>query len=488
MTAADRIPDRAMEQGGSSRIWPVLMAGGSGTRLWPMSRGLFPKQFMPLAGERTMLQATLERLKGPLFHPPSILCNDDHRFIVAEQLRSLNMTPAALILEPVGRNTAPAATVAALSLIERDAEAVMLLAPADHVISDPQAFHAALLPALEAARAGALVTFGIRPDRPETGYGYIREGEPLPGHPSVRRIASFSEKPDAETAQRYLDEGGYSWNSGLFLMRAQSWLDEVKALAPALLDPAGAAIRESRKDLDFLRLDRDALERAPAVSIDYAVMEKTARGAVVAVDIGWSDVGSWDSLWEIGDRDTSGNVVRGDVLTVDSHHSYLRSESGLLATVGIEGLVVVVTDDAVLVADRTRAQDVRAIVERLKALDRPETLSHSTVYRPWGSFTAVDAGDGFQVKRITVAPGGRLSLQRHARRAEHWVVVKGTATVTRDGAVIELQANQSTYIPIGMAHRLENRQREPLHLIEVQSGAYLGEDDIERLEDVYGRD
>lgn len=475
------------KNGGVRPIWPVLMAGGTGTRLWPASRELFPKQFMALTGDATMFEQTARRLAGPLFGPPVVLCNDEHRFIAAEQLRAAAMEPAAIILEPAGRNTAPAAAVAALYLVERDAEAVMLLAPADHLIADVGGLIKGIELALPAALGGSLVTFGIPPDRAETGYGYIEQDQDVMVTEGVSAVASFTEKPDADTARQYLASGHHYWNSGIFLMGAASYLSELERLRPEILAAARSALENADADLDFLRLDRQAFEAAPNISIDYAVMEPTDKGAVLPLDIGWSDVGSWAALWEMGEKDGTGNVLHGDVEAFGVSDCYLRSDKGLLAVVGLDDIVVVVTDDTVLVAPKNASQEVKTLVERLKRGGRSEPLTHTTTYRPWGSFRNVDAGAGYQVKRITVKPGGRLSLQKHARRAEHWVVVVGTATVTRGEEMVELHANQSTYIPIGMAHRLENRTEEELHLIEVQSGDYLGEDDIERLEDIYGR-
>lgn len=467
-------------------VWPVIMAGGTGTRLWPASRELFPKQFMALAGESTMLAETAARLCGPLFADPVVLCNDEHRFIAAEQMRAAKINADAIVLEPVGRNTAPAAAVAALYLVGRDPEAVMLLAPADHVIADADGFRAGIETALPAARNGSLLTFGITPSRPETGYGYIERGGPA-DTPGVFALTRFTEKPDAATAETYVASGAHLWNSGIFLMRAATYLSELERLHPDILAAAREALAGADTDLDFLRLDGDAFGKSPNISIDYAVMEPTDKGAVVPLDVGWSDVGSWDALWEITDKDNAGNVIRGDVLAEDVRDSYLRSDAGLLSVVGLDDVVVVATDNAVLVAGKKASQDVRKIVDRLRKDGRPETVTHTTTYRPWGSFQNVDVGERYQVKRITVKPGGRLSLQKHAQRAEHWVVVSGTATVTRGEDVLELEANQSTYIPIGMAHRLENKGAETLHLVEVQSGDYLGEDDIVRLEDIYGR-
>lgn len=473
--------------GGTTTIWPVIMAGGTGSRLWPLSRELFPKQFMALAGETTMLQDTARRLAGDGFHPPLVLCGEAHRFIAAEQLRAAGISPEAVVLEPMGRNTAPAIAVAALMLEEKDPGAILLACPADHVISDPAAFISGVETALPAAREGRLVTFGVPPQRAETGYGYIEADEARAVAPGVSAVARFTEKPDRAAAKKMAASGAHAWNSGIFLMAAAAYLAELETHAPAVLDAARAALEGASRDLDFLRLDRAAFKDAPAISIDYAVMEKTDKAAVVRVEMGWSDVGSWAALWEIADKDNAGNAVRGDVAAVGARNSYLRSERGLLAAVDLDGVVVVVTDDAVLVAAKGASEDVKAMVEKLRGKGRSEPLAHTTTYRPWGSFQSVDAGDRFQVKRITVKPGGRLSLQKHARRTEHWVVVAGTATVTRGEEVFALEANQSTNIPVGMAHRLENLAAEPLHLIEVQSGDYLGEDDIERLDDAYGR-
>ena len=471
--------------GGS--VQPVLLAGGTGTRLWPMSRGLFPKQYMALVSSETMLADSAGRLTGKPFGAPILIVNNDHRFIAGEQIRDAGIVPRAIVLEPVGRNTAPAAAIAALMLVESDPAAIMLLAPADHVITNTDAFARAVEAALPAARAGQLVTFGIKPAEAETGYGYIERGEALDGIKGCFRIERFTEKPDAATAETYLHSGHHFWNSGIFLLGAQAYLDELEKHAPAVLKAARAALADAERDLDFIRLDRKALEKAPNISIDYAVMEKTANGIVMPVDIGWSDVGSWTALWQISKKDARGNVLRGDVVSRDVSGSYLRSEKPLLAVIGLEDVIVIATDDAVLVAAKDSAQEVKAIVEQLSSEGRREPVVHTTEYRPWGSYQSIDGDKGFQVKRITVNPGGRLSLQKHAKRAEHWVVVDGTATVTRDGEEMTIKTNQAVYIPIGAEHRLENRTKTPLHLIEVQSGSYLGEDDIIRLDDVYGR-
>lgn len=468
-------------------VQPVLLAGGTGTRLWPMSRGLFPKQFMPLVSDGTMLADSARRLTGKTFGAPIVIVNNDHRFIAGEQIRDAGIEPRAIVLEPVGRNTAPAAAVAALMLLESDPGAIMLLAPADHVIANTDAFARAIEAALPAAQAGQLVTFGIKPAQAETGYGYIERGETVDGIKGCFRIARFTEKPDAETAEDYLNSGNHFWNSGIFLLGAKAYLDELEKHAPAVLKAARAALAGAERDLDFIRLDRKALETSPNISIDYAVMEKTANGIVMPVDIGWSDVGSWTALWQISKKDARGNVLRGDVISREVSGSYLRSEKPLLAVIGLEDVIVIATDDAVLVAAKDAAQEVKAVVEKLSSEGRREPTVHTTEYRPWGSYQSIDGDKGFRVKRITVNPGGRLSLQKHAKRTEHWVVVDGTATVTRDGEEMIVKTNEAVYIPIGAEHRLENRGTAPLHLIEVQSGTYLGEDDIIRLEDAYGR-
>ena len=474
------------------RIHPVILSGGSGTRLWPVSRQLYPKQLLPLIGEDSMLADTALRVGDPArFASPTVICNEEHRFLVAEELRTAGERTGQgggrIVLEPVGRNTAPAAAAAAVHLAAQDPDALMLLLPSDHVIADVDAFVHAVDRAVAAAREGWLVTFGMSPTRAETGYGYIRQGDMLDGLDGCRRVAEFVEKPDRATAERYLADGGYAWNSGMFLLPVHTLLAEMERLQPEALAAARGAVERAREDLDFLRLDTDAFQGAPSISIDNAVMEHTERTAVVPAEIGWSDVGSWASLWEIAEKDGDGNAVSGDVVTQDARNCVLRSDQHLLAAIGIEDLVVVAQDDAVLVVPRDRAQDVGAFAKRLNADGRSEAELHSRVYRPWGSYQGIDLGQRFQVKRLTVSPGSRLSLQSHRHRAEHWVVVEGVAEVTCDDEVFQLQPNQSTYIPLGAVHRLANPGTEPLHVIEVQSGEYLGEDDIERYEDVYGR-
>ena len=467
-----------------SKLKIVLLSGGSGTRLWPLSREAYPKQFLPLAGEHSLLQQTWLRVRDlPGVGAPLVIANEEHRFLVAEQLQALGTKAGALILEPVGRNTAPAIAVAALRARDGGEDPVLLVLPSDHVITDEAAFRAAVLTALPVADEGGLVTFGIVPDAPETGYGYIKAA---PGE-GVRPIERFVEKPDAATAQGYLAAGDYFWNSGMFLFRASRFLAELEQHAPQMLAQCRLALAAARADHDFLRLDRAAFEACPSDSIDYAVMEKTGRGFVLPVSVGWSDVGSWSALADVSTHDAHGNATRGDVIAIDSRNTLAWSERRLVALVGLDDMVVVDTDDALLVARRDRVQDVKHVVAQLKQEARPHAKLHRKVYRPWGSYDGIENGPGFQVKRITVKLGASLSLQMHHHRAEHWIIVSGHARVTCDDNVFELSANQSTYIPLGSKHRLQNVGSEPLELIEVQSGDYLGEDDIVRFEDVYGR-
>ena len=463
-------------------LQPVLLSGGSGTRLWPLSREAYPKQFLALAGEHTMLQETWRRVAPLASSAPIVVANEEHRFLAAEQLRLVGVDHADIVLEPVGRNTAPAVAAAALQAMVDGADPLLLVLPSDHVVRDAEGFRAAVRTAMAAAEGGALVTFGIVPAAPETGFGYIQaaEGE------GVREVLRFVEKPDAATARAYLESGGYFWNSGMFLFRASRYLAELERLRPDMLAAVRQAFSAAARDGDFIRLDREAFAACPSDSIDYAVMEHTAGARVLPVDIGWNDVGSWSALWEVSEQDGDGNAHHGDVIAVDSRNSYAYARR-LVALVGVDDLVVVETDDAVLVARKDRVQQVKEVVARLKSDQRSHAVLHREVHRPWGSYDSIDQDDGFQVKRIKVKPGARLSLQSHKHRAEHWIVVRGTARVTRDNDVFELHANQSTYIPLGAKHRLENPGTQMLELIEVQSGGYLGEDDIVRYEDVYGR-
>ena len=469
-------------------IIPVILSGGSGTRLWPVSRHLFPKQLLPLFGERSLLQETAARLSAEhLFAAPILVANEEHRFIIAEQLRQIGVSPAAMLLEPEPRNTAPAIALAALAIAEEDGSRLMLVLPSDHVIRDVAAFHAAVETGARAAGQGHLVTFGIVPDRPETGYGYVERGAALKRMAGVHAVARFVEKPDAARAADFVSGGKHFWNSGMFLFSADAYLAELGRHAPEMLAACRVAMEGRAPDLGFERPDAAAFAASPADSIDYAVMEKTDRAALVPVDMGWSDVGSWRALWDLAEKDAAGNAMFGDVLAEACAGSLLQAHGPAIAAIGLEDMVVVTTKDAVLVAPKSRAQEVKKLVERLAAEGRTEHLSHPLVYRPWGSYETTDAGPRFQTKRIIVKPGEKLSLQKHHHRAEHWIVVQGTARVTCDDKVMLLTENQSTYIPLGAVHRLENPGRIPLHLIEVQSGAYLGEDDIERLDDTYGR-
>jgi mannose-1-phosphate guanylyltransferase/mannose-6-phosphate isomerase len=476
-------------------ITPLVLSGGSGSRLWPLSRELYPKQLLPLIGERTMLQETILRLNGlqDLVAPPIIVCNEAHRFLVAEQLRQIDCQPAAIMLEPVGRNTAPAVAVAARHWLDVHApdgrtDTVLLVLPADHLIRDPAAFQSAVRSAVNAARGQhQLVTFGITPTHPETGYGYIRAGAATADDNGMLTVEEFVEKPDATTAQEYLGSGRYLWNSGMFMFSARRYLEELAAFNPEMGIACETACARAESDLDFLRLDRETFAACPSDSIDYAVMEKTQHAVVMPLDAGWSDLGTFSSLCEANDTDEHGNVTSGDVMMEGTSNSYVRAEHRLVATVGVKDHIVVETADAVLVAAKDSAQDVKKLVEALKAHNREEATLHREVYRPWGSYDSIDLGSRFQVKRITVNPGATLSLQMHHHRAEHWIVVSGTAEVTCGDRTFLLTENQSTYIPIGTQHRLANPGKLPLELIEVQSGSYLGEDDIVRFQDNYGR-
>ena len=462
-------------------ITPVIMAGGSGTRLWPLSRAAHPKQFLALNGDRTMLQQTVERLSDLPTSELITICNEQHRFLVAEQLREIN-APGKIILEPVGRNTAPAIALAAL--LEKDNDPLLLVLAADHVVADQNAFTEAVLKAVPLAEAGKLVTFGIVPTEPHTGYGYIRAGAAFKGAYSV---ASFKEKPDDETAAGYLRDGGYFWNSGMFLFRASRYLDELKAHQPQILSACEAATSTVSLDLDFVRVDGEAFGACPSNSVDYAVMEKTNEAVVMPLDAGWNDIGSWSSLWEVSKKDGSGNATSGDVKLYDTTNCLVRADDKLVALLGLEDVVVVSTKDVTLVARKDRVQDAKMIAADLEREGRSEWELHREVHRPWGKYDSVDQGARFQVKRISVKPGAKLSVQMHHHRAEHWVVVTGAAKVTRGEETFLLSENESTYIPIGVVHALENPGKEPLEIIEIQSGDYLGEDDIVRFSDVYGR-
>jgi mannose-1-phosphate guanylyltransferase/mannose-6-phosphate isomerase len=485
-------------------LQPVILSGGSGTRLWPLSREAYPKQFLPLTSEHTMLQETVRRLDGlEQEHPhqaigllpPLVVCNEAHRFLVAEQFRVLSRSGGGILLEPVGRNTAPALTLAALHATRDGADPVLLVMPADHTLGDEKEFRRRVANAYDHAACGAVITFGIVPDKPETGYGYIHKGQALDGDADAYALRGFREKPDRATAQDYLDSGDYYWNSGIFVLRAGVWLRLIQRFRPDIAGTCRDAYQGGKPDGDFRRLDKAQFEACPGDSIDYAVMERLAEGGddgthtlVLPLDAGWSDVGAWSALWEVRERDELGNVMDGDAFAHDAHHNLLIAEHRMLAAVGVENLIVVETPDAVLVASRDRAQDVKAVTDYLKAAQRSECRHHRRMHRPWGDFEPIDQGERYQVKRLTVAPGHSLSLQMHHHRAEHWIVVSGTARVTRGEEVFLISENQSTYIPLGCRHRLENPGTIPLEIIEVQSGSYLGEDDIVRFDDVYNRD
>ncbi|MEM9742760.1 MAG: mannose-1-phosphate guanylyltransferase/mannose-6-phosphate isomerase [Pseudomonadota bacterium] len=474
-------------------IVPVILSGGSGSRLWPLSRKCRPKQFLSLNGQRSMLQDTLERLDGlDGVADPIVVCNSDHRFVVAEQLRELGKENATIILEPVGRNTAPAITAAAL--VERarpsptgESDPLLLVLPADHVFTNPQQLRQAITEAVEPAREGQLVTFGIVPKSPETGYGYIRVQSPTRASASIAKVDQFVEKPDRATAEAYLTDGRYFWNSGMFMFGVDSFLEEIKRCAPDVLQAVTKACGTALEDLDFLRLDADAFASCESISVDYAIMEKTTRATVVSLDAGWNDIGSWSALHDVQTSDEQNNVRVGDTLLYKVENSYVHATARLVSLVGVSDLVVVETADAVLVTTHEASQEVKRVVDKLTAKGRSEATEHRKMYRPWGSYDSIDTGDRFQVKRITVNPGETLSLQMHHHRAEHWIVVSGTAEVTSGNETFLLTENQSTYIPLGTTHRLANPGKVPLHLIEVQSGSYLGEDDIVRFEDNYGR-
>ena len=466
-----------------SAVVPVVMSGGSGTRMWPRSRQEFPKQFLPLLSQTSMLQDTVLRLQGLDAEAPLLVCNESHRFLVAEQLLECGVRPKSIVLEPFGRNTAPAIAIAALS--QRSEETILMVLAADHVIQNVDEFHRLVRLGEKAAAQGKMVTFGIVPTKPETGYGYIQAGQEI--EHEICSIEAFVEKPDADTAKQYLAAGNYYWNSGMFMFRAGDYLKELESSQPKILAQCRAALSSAQSDLDFIRLDAAEFEQCPSDSIDYAVMERTKNGVVIPSDIGWSDVGSWSSLWDVSTKDADGNKFVGDVIARNSKNNFVHGDGRLIALVGINDVVVVDTDDAVLIASRDQVQDVKDVVNELKSAGRQEHLNHRKVFRPWGSYDSIDMDDGFQVKRITVNPGASLSLQKHYHRAEHWIVVSGTAEVTCGDKVFTVEKNQSTYIPLGEKHRLRNPGKIPLKIVEVQSGDYLGEDDIVRFEDDYGR-
>lgn len=473
---------------GNLAFFSIIMCGGSGTRLWPLSRAQFPKQFLPLVNDTSMLQDTLARL--PTTHQaPIFICNEDHRFLVAQQVKQAQCDDATILLEPQGRNTAPAVALAALNALSKNEDALLLILAADHVIKDKAKFHQAVSVAAESAQNGKLVTFGIVPTHAETGYGYIKKGSKQgeANSDGTYKVAQFVEKPSIETAQKYLASGEYLWNSGMFLFKASRYVEELEKFRPDILTACRQAMSKVEQDLDFIRPEREAFLQCADESIDYAVMEKTADAVVVPLDAGWSDVGSYSALWEVCQQDEQQNVIKGDVIAHDTRNSYIHSQNKLIATIGIDNLVVIDTPDAVLIASKDKVQEVKKVVEQLKSQQRPEVYLHREVYRPWGKYDSVDTGERFQVKRITVNPGAKLSVQMHHHRAEHWIIVSGTAKVTLDEKTFLLSENQSTYIPIGVVHALENPGKLPLEMIEVQSGSYLGEDDIVRFEDRYGR-
>ncbi len=468
-----------------TRVTPVLLCGGVGSRLWPVSRQGRPKQYLNLIGENSLLQQTLKRINGLEQSAPIIVCNEEHRFLVAEQLRQLGITAPTIILEPEGKNTAPAIALAALAASVSDPDVNLLVLPADHYVGKPAALIGAIEKASSASAQGKLVTFGLVPSRPETGYGYIKRGEALA--PEVSVLEQFVEKPDQRTAEGYIASGDYVWNSGMFMFTAGRFLESLAEFQPDMAQVCERAMQRAERDMDFIRPDAEVFGTCPSDSIDYAVMEHTPEGAVVSLDCDWSDIGAWSALWEAGDQDAAGNVTQGDVVLNKTQNSYVRSQSRLVTTTGVKDLVVVETADAVMVADRHSVQDVKELVNLLKAAGRSEADAHQRVFRPWGYYESLISGEGFQVKRLMVNPQQQLSLQMHRHRAEHWVVVRGTAKVVNGGSQMTLSADESTYIPVGTKHRLSNPGMETLELIEVQSGSYLGEDDIVRFDDVYGR-
>ena len=468
-------------------IFPVLLSGGTGSRLWPLSRQTYPKQFLALTGTRTLLQETALRTLEDSLERLIVIGSSDHRFAVAEQLLAAGVGSPRIVLEPVGRNTAPAAAVAGLLAAADDPDAIVLLMPADHLIRDVAGFRAAVRAGAGAAAEGHLVLFGIKPKSPATGYGYIETGANLAGHQNLQKVARFHEKPDVATAESYMSSGRHWWNSGIFLVAARVLLAELETHAPEVLHQARLSLDQAVRDLDFCRLDRDAFTKAPSISLDHAVVERTDKAVVMRVDFDWTDIGAWSQLWEVSSKDGDGNCLSGDVKAIRTKGSYIRTEGPLVATLGVEDIIVVATADAVLVARKGADQDVKDVVAALEGDGHAAATSSPLVHRPWGYFQSIEAGERYQVKRITVNPGAKLSLQKHYHRAEHWVVVSGTATVTRDGESLLLRENESLFLPLGCVHRLENPGRIPLNLIEIQSGPYLGEDDIVRFEDLYAR-
>ncbi len=466
-------------------MYPVILSGGSGTRLWPLSRSLYPKQFLALHTDNTLFQETLLRLETLDLHDPIVMCNEEHRFIVAENMRTLGKEAHAIFLEPVGRNTAPAIAVAALEALKEDNDAILLIMPADHVIENTKAFAKGVKSAKNLAQKGHIVTFGIKPTSPHTGYGYIETGDSLSS--DAFQLAGFKEKPDAKTAEAFLKQGRYLWNSGMFCFKARTYLEELEKQHQSIVACAKAALEGAKNDLDFIRLSAEPFEKCIDISIDYAVMEHTDHGVVVSLDAGWSDIGSWNSLWEVCDKNKDNNVLKGDVIAQNTQNCFIHGENKLVCTLGLDQMIIVDTKDALLVAHKDHVQDIKAIVAKLKKSDRKEVLHHRTVYRPWGHYNSIDFGERDQVKRISVKPGAKLSLQKHFHRSEHWIVVKGTASVTRGEETLMVSENESVYLPVGTVHALENPGKIPLELIEVQTGSYLGEDDIVRLEDLYGR-
>lgn len=466
-------------------ILPVIMVGGTGSRLWPLSRELYPKQFLNLQGSESMLQTTVRRLQGLEHEEPLFVCNEEHRFIVKEQLNQINQAHNGIILEPFGRNTAPAIALAAFKALQQGKDPLLLVLAADHVIADVGLFHESVKRAIPCAKEGKLVAFGVSPTHPETGYGYIKA---IKSSDSIYEISHFVEKPSMKLAQEYLDSGDYYWNSGIFLFHASRYLEELKQHRPDIYRHCDKALNGTKKQFEFLSVDKDAFKECPSDSIDYAVMEKTKNAVVVPMNAGWSDIGSWAALWDNFEKDKEGNVHQGDVLSIDTKDSFVRSDDKLVVAIGLDNVVVVNTKDAVLVADKDKVQEVKQVVARLNEEGRTESKLHREVYRPWGKYDSIDSGPRYQVKRITVKPGEKLSTQMHHHRAEHWIIVSGTAKVTNGDTTYLLGENQSTYIPLGVVHSLENPGKVPLEIIEVQSGTYLGEDDIVRFEDRYGRD